>query len=247
MIRAFALRQSCAAISAHLLALATTFPSEQLRKEGLLRSLFWMGHSKAITPEQAQARLLGYTATEPQSAQVNDELARVLAGGGVKPRLRNDTCIVNLSGELLGVPESLAMLAGSAKAFRFNIHTCLGGSLPAVDAMLKLVGSKPCSAHVAAFAGSASAMLVALTPGKRSMAPSASMLFHAPHVAAFGSSAELRRQADELDRLSDEAAARLAKRTGQSVRWCRSLLDGRDCTFSADEARRRGLVDEILA
>jgi ATP-dependent protease ClpP protease subunit len=205
-----------------------------------------MGHSKAITPEKAEARMLGYT-TEPQSAQVNDELARVLAGAGVKPRLQNDTLVVSLSGELLGVPDMLVAMAGSAKAIRFNINSCLGGSLPAVDAMLKLVGSKPCSAHVAAFAGSASAMLVALTPGKRSMAPSASMLFHAPHVAAFGSSAELRRQADELDRLSDEAAARLAKRTGQSVRWCRSLLDGRDYTFTAVEAKRRGLVDEILA
>ena len=113
MIRAFALRQSCAAVGAHLLALSTAFTSERLREEGLLRSLFWMGHSKAITPEQAQARLLGYTATEPQSAQVNDELARVLAGGGVKPRVQNDTLVVNVSGELLGVPESLAMLAGS--------------------------------------------------------------------------------------------------------------------------------------
>jgi len=244
MIRAFALRQSCAAVGAHLLALSTAFTSERLREEGLLRSLFWMGHSKAITPEQAQARLLGYT--EPQSAQVNDELARVLAGGGVKPRVQNDTLVVNVSGELLGVPESLAMLAGSAKAFRFNIHTCLGGSLPAVDAMLKLVGSKPCSAHVAAFAGSASAMLVALTPGRRSMAPGASMLFHAPAVAAFGSSAELRRQADELDRLSDETAGRLSGRTGQPLAWCRSLLDGRDYTFTAAEAKRRGLVDEVV-
>ncbi|HOI38670.1 MAG TPA: ATP-dependent Clp protease proteolytic subunit [Bacillota bacterium] len=245
MIGTFTLRQSCAAVSAHLLALATTFPSEQLRKEGLLRSLFWMGHSKAITPEQAQARLLGYIATEPQSAQVNDELARVLAGGGVKPRLQNDTLVVNLSGELLGVPDMLVAMAGSAKAFRFNINSCLGGSLPAVDAMLKLVGSKPCSAHVAAFAGSASAMLVALTPGRRSMAPGASMLFHAPAVAAFGSSAELRRQADELDRLSDETAGRLSGRTGQPLAWCWSLLDGRDCIITAAEAKRRGLVDEI--
>lgn len=246
MIGTVTLRQSCAAVSAHLLALATTFPSEQLRKEGLLRSLFWMGHSKAITPEQAQARLLGYIATEPQSAQVNDELARVLAGGGVKPRLQNDTLVVNLSGELLGVPDMLVAMAGSAKAFRFNINSCLGGSLPAVDAMLKLVGSKPCSAHVAAFAGSASAMLVALC-GRRSMAPGASMLFHAPHVAAFGSSAELRRQADELDRLSDETAGRLSRRTGQPLAWCRSLLDGRDCIITAAEAKRRGLVDEIVA
>ena len=245
MIRAFALRQSCAAVGAHLLTKATTAPSEQVRKEGLSRSLFWMKHSKAITPEQAQARLLGYTATEPQSAQVNGELARVLAGGGVKPRLQNDTLVVNLSGELLGVPDMLVAMAGSAKAFRIIIHSCLGGSLPAVDAMLKLVGSKPCSAHVAAFAGSASAMLVALTPGRRSMAPGASMLFHAPHVAAFGSSAELRRQADELDRLSDEAAERLSDRTGQPLRWCQSLFAGLDFTFSADGAKRHGLVDEI--
>ena len=246
MIRAFALRQSCAAVGAHLLTQATNFKSERLRKEGLLRSLFWMGHSKAITPEQAQARLLGYIATEPQSAQVNDELARVLAGGGVKPRLQNDTLVVNLTGELLGVPDMLVAMAGSAKAFRFNINSCLGGSLHAVYTMLELVGSKPCSAHVAAFAGSAAALLVSMIPGRRSMAPGASLFFHAVHVAAFGSSAELRRQADELDRLSDETAGRLSRRTGQPLAWCRSLADGRDYTFTAAEAKRRGLVDEVV-
>jgi len=90
-------------------------------------------------------------------------------------------------------------------------------------------------------------MLVALTPGERSMSRNATLLVHASRNVVFGTAQELRRRAEALEKSEDETAARLARRTGQSVTWCRSLLDGRDYTFTSTEAKRRGLVDEILA
>lgn len=89
-------------------------------------------------------------------------------------------------------------------------------------------------------------MLVALTPGERSMSRNATLLVHASRNVVFGTAQELRRRAEALEKSEDETAARLAKRTGQSVRWCRSLSDGRDFIFTAAESKRRGLVDEVV-
>ena len=238
------LRAGCLAVGKHLLDQAVRLPKD-LISTGIDRAAKWACWATTITDGNARSLLDGIQIASVDFKVEQKALGETLAIPGVHPRVRNDTYLVRIDSELIGVPPSFEMLVAGSKFVHFAIGSCMGGCSSAANRMLEISSTKPTSAHVQTFAGSASAMLVALTPGERSMSRNATLLVHASRNVVFGTAQELRRRAEALEKSEDETAARLAKRTGQSVRWCRSLLDGRDYTFTADEALRRGLVDEI--
>lgn len=240
------LRSGCLAVGKHLLDQAVRLPKD-LISTGIDRAAKWACWATTITDGNARSLLDGIQIASVDFEVEQKALGETLAIPGVHPRVRNDTCLVRIDSELIGVPPGFEMLVAGSKFVHFAIGSCMGGCSSAANRMLEISSTKPTSAHVAAFAGSASAMLVALTPGKRSMSRNATLLVHASRNVVFGTAQELRRQADELDRLDAGLSERLASRTGQSLRWCRSLSDGRDFIFDAAEAKRRGLVDEIVA
>ncbi len=239
-----ALRTACLAVSRHLLDGAVGLPEEFVAK-GIERASTWAKWAATIMPSNAGMLLRGITITQPNFASEQAELDRTLSAAGQTRVHRNGTLNWLVGGELVGLDESFELLVDGARHVHFSIGTSLGGSWAAADRMLAITASKPTSVHVEQFAGSASALLVALTPGKRSMSKTATLMFHDARNCVWGNSRELRKQADELDRLGDDIALRLSKRTKQSLRWCRKLGDGDDHTFTALGALRYGLVDAI--
>ena len=229
----------------HLLDQAVRLPKD-LISSGIDRASTWATWATSITCGNAATLLSGIQIASVDFEVEQKALGETMAIPGVHPRVRNDTYLVRIDSELIGVPESFEMLVKTSKHVHFAIGSCLGGCSSAANRMLEISSTKPTSAHVQTFAGSASAMLVALTPGERSMSRNATLLVHASRNVVFGTAQELRRRAEALEKSEDETAARLAKRTGQSVRWCRSLSDGRDFIFTAAESKRRGLVDEVV-
>lgn len=80
------------------------------------------------------------------------------------------------------------------------------------------------------------------------MAANAQMMIHAPWGVAIGNAAQLREQADLLDRYAQAMADAYAGRSGKKRADVMALLtDGKDHWFSADEAVAEGFATEIGA
>lgn len=243
---ASALRSMSAAVGLQLVALAAKCPDSRLCAAAMARARTWLERAQTITPENAYAMLRGYEIREVSFDAQQAEAERALADAGQSRTVCNETFLVRLDGELLGTPPQFEDLVATSKFVHFHIQNCLGGSWSAADKMLTAASVKPCSVHVAERACSAAGLLATLCPGRRTMRRDAELMLHAGTVGVFGGARELRRQAAELDKGEDALARRLAARTGKSVRWCRRLGDGRDYVFDAHEAKRHGLIDEVV-
>lgn len=78
------------------------------------------------------------------------------------------------------------------------------------------------------------------------IASNAQVMVHAPWGYAVGNAAELREQADILDRYARAMAGAYASKTGKPDDEILALLtDGKDHWYSADEAVAAGLADEV--
>jgi len=88
-------------------------------------------------------------------------------------------------------------------------------------------------------------LLAAGQRGKRYALPNARIMIHQPSGGGQGTAADVEIQAREVLYLRGRLNAALAERTGQTVEQIAKDSD-RDYFMSADEARRYGLVDEVL-
>ena len=90
------------------------------------------------------------------------------------------------------------------------------------------------------------ASYIAMAGDTVTMATNAQMMIHAPWSMAAGNAADLREQADILDRYSKSMASAYADKSGKTYEDALSiLLDGKDHWFSADEAVAEGFADVV--
>jgi len=88
-------------------------------------------------------------------------------------------------------------------------------------------------------------LLAAGTKGKRYSLPHSRIMMHQPSGGAQGTAADIRIQADEILYLKKTLTKLFAKHSGQSID--KVAKDGdRDHFMSADEAKKYGLVDEVV-
>lgn len=88
-------------------------------------------------------------------------------------------------------------------------------------------------------------LLAAGTKGKRYVLPHARIMIHQPWGGARGTAADISIQAKEILTLREKINQILAKHTGQSIEKIEKDAD-RDYFMSADEAKKYGIVDEVI-
>ena len=89
-------------------------------------------------------------------------------------------------------------------------------------------------------------LLAGGTKGKRYALPNARIMIHQPWGGVQGAASDISIQADEILRLKKRLVEILAHHTGKSAAEIEKDSD-RDRFMSAEEAKKYGLVDEILA
>ena len=88
-------------------------------------------------------------------------------------------------------------------------------------------------------------VLAAGTKGKRFILPSAKVMIHQPMGGVYGQSADIQIQAEEIIKTKLTLIQILAKSTGQTTARIEEDSE-RDRFFTADEAVKYGLVDDVL-
>jgi ATP-dependent Clp protease protease subunit len=88
-------------------------------------------------------------------------------------------------------------------------------------------------------------LLAAGTKGKRYALPHSRIMMHQPSGGAQGTAADIKIQADEIINLKKVLNKLFAKHTGQTLEKVARDTD-RDHFMSADEAKKYGLVDEVV-
>ncbi len=88
-------------------------------------------------------------------------------------------------------------------------------------------------------------LLAAGTKGKRYSLPHSRIMMHQPSGGAQGTAADIRIQADEILHLKKTLTKLFAKHSGQTVDKVAKDAD-RDHFMSAEEAKKYGLVDEVV-
>lgn len=88
-------------------------------------------------------------------------------------------------------------------------------------------------------------LLAAGTKGRRFALPNARIMIDQPWNKTKGKASDIEIVAKEMLRLKKVMNERLAENMGKSVREIDELTD-RDCYMGAEEARKLGLVDEVL-
>ena len=87
---------------------------------------------------------------------------------------------------------------------------------------------------------------IAMAGDTVTMAENALLMIHAPWAVAYGNSAELREQADMLDKYAAAMATTYAAKSGKSVEEIMTLLtDGKDHYYTAAEAQVEGFCDQV--
>ena len=82
--------------------------------------------------------------------------------------------------------------------------------------------------------------------GKRSALPNSRIMIHQPMGGAEGQATDIKIQADEIIRLKSKLNKILAKQTGQKITKVEKDSD-RNYFMSADEAKKYGIIDTVLA
>ncbi len=89
-------------------------------------------------------------------------------------------------------------------------------------------------------------LLSAGTKGKRYSLPNSRIMIHQPSGGAQGQSTDIQIQAKEIQRMKDDLNVILAENTGQKV--AKIALDTeRDNFMSAEEAKKYGMIDEVIS
>ncbi len=88
-------------------------------------------------------------------------------------------------------------------------------------------------------------LLSAGSSGKRRALPHSRIMIHQPSAGYQGSAADIEIQAKEVIYLRDQLNQLFAQHTGRSVEQIEKDID-RDRFMSADEAKKYGLIDEVI-
>jgi ATP-dependent Clp protease protease subunit len=88
-------------------------------------------------------------------------------------------------------------------------------------------------------------LLAAGEKGKRFALPNSEIMIHQPLGGARGQASDIKIHADWILRTKDQLNRILAERTGQSLEQVANDTD-RDNFMSAEEAKKYGLVDDVL-
>ncbi|WP_456323844.1 ATP-dependent Clp endopeptidase proteolytic subunit ClpP [Hydrogenimonas sp.] len=88
-------------------------------------------------------------------------------------------------------------------------------------------------------------LLTCGAPGKRYALPSSRIMIHQPLGGAQGQATDIEIQAKEILRLKKYLNKIMAERTGKTVRTIEKDTE-RDFFMSAEEAKKYGLIDEVL-
>ncbi|OHD54514.1 MAG: ATP-dependent Clp endopeptidase, proteolytic subunit ClpP [Spirochaetes bacterium GWF1_51_8] len=95
-------------------------------------------------------------------------------------------------------------------------------------------------------AASMSAVLLAAgKKGKRFALPNSRIMIHQPSGGAQGQAADIRIQAEEILRMKERLNEIMVKHTGQKLTVLEKDMD-RDYFMSADEAKKYGIIDDII-
>ncbi|MDS4025709.1 MAG: Clp protease ClpP [Candidatus Contendobacter sp.] len=120
-----------------------------------------------------------------------------------------------------------------------------GGDLAAGLAILNALRAHRATVAVQIEGIAASAATLLCCVGTVRMADGAALMVHAPWMSITGNATDLRDSAEGLDAMAAGMAAAYRAKTGRPAAEIDRLLDGRDHWFTADEALRFGLIDEI--
>jgi ATP-dependent Clp protease protease subunit len=123
-----------------------------------------------------------------------------------------------------------------------------GGSVTAALAILdtmKFVKPSIQTICLGQAASAASILLAAGTKGKRYSLPNSRIMIHQPWGGAEGQATDISIQAKEILRLKDKLNEILALATGQKKQKVEQDLE-RDYFMSAEEAKKYGIIDEII-
>lgn len=140
--------------------------------------------------------------------------------------------------------KDLAVLDADTITLRINSY---GGSVPDGLAIYNALKRHRAGidAHVDGVALSC-AGYIAMAGDTLTLAENAQLMIHAPWGIAIGNSADLREQADMLDRYARAMASAYADKSGKSMDECLALLtDGKDHWYSAHEALDEGFADAV--
>ena len=138
----------------------------------------------------------------------------------------------------------LAALDADTITLRINSY---GGSVPDGLAIYNALQRHPAAIDVQVDGVAIScAGYIAMAGDTMTMAANAMLMIHAPWGMAIGNAAELRDQADMLDKYAAAMATSYATKSGKSRAECMALLtDGKDHWFTADEAHSEGFADQV--
>ncbi|MBN8668764.1 MAG: ATP-dependent Clp protease proteolytic subunit [Chitinophagales bacterium] len=90
------------------------------------------------------------------------------------------------------------------------------------------------------------ASVIALAGKKVHMSKVARIMTHQPSTGGYGTSDELRKNAELLDAMEKTVCAVYAEKTGKTTEECKTIfLNGKDNWFTAEEALKNGLIDSI--
>ncbi|MFZ4573017.1 MAG: ClpP family protease [Phycisphaerales bacterium] len=133
-----------------------------------------------------------------------------------------------------------------------DIHFYINSPGGAVDDTLAMYDtirflSSPVSTYCIGRAYSGGAVLLtAGVKGKRFILPHAKVMIHQPYGGVTGQAEDIRIQAEQIIKSKQELIRILAFHTGQPIDQIQADSE-RDKYFTAEEAKKYGLVDEVLA
>lgn len=133
-------------------------------------------------------------------------------------------------------------------ASHLNVHiNSPGGEVYDGYAIYNAIRNYPATVtvHIDGLAASA-ASFIAMSGNKVVIAPFAEVMIHEAYTMCVGSADDMRRKADELDRVCDNIASIYTSKAGGDKEAWRELMRA-ETWYSADEAVAAGLADEIAA
>lgn len=135
----------------------------------------------------------------------------------------------------------------SKKDITLYVHTP-GGHVTAGLAIYDTMQAMKCDVATVCVGMAASMGAIILaggTKGKRFSLPNAEIMIHQPLGGIEGQAADIRIHADHIIKTKDRLNKILAKHTGQDIKTIEKDTD-RDNFMNADEAKKYGIVDEII-
>ena len=188
--------------------------------------------------EIKQSVVLSTVGVAPRGEAVKKTVAEIYVYGNIGDKWSEDGVVAS---ELV---REIAVLEADAITLRINSY---GGSVTDGLAIYNALKRHPAPVSVEVDGVAIScASYIAMAGDTITMAKNAQMMIHAPWGYAVGNAAELRDQADVLDRYAKALASAYADKSGHDYADDLALLtDGKDHWYSADEAVAAGFADTV--